>query len=43
MADEENLEEEEQEKSVIKYFSCNNINYLLTQLAERIKEAHINE
>ena len=47
MADETVLEKGEEEstreKPEIKFFSKENVNYLLTELAERIKNSHTGE
>lgn len=47
MADENTLNEEEletqNEEAPIKYFSQNNIQYLLTELTKRLEKAHIEE
>lgn len=40
---EEELQADENEKEEVKYFSKANVDYLLTQLAERIRESHIGE
>ena len=48
MADEinngvEEEQEKEKQKETIKYFSHDNVMYLLSQLGERIKQSHMNE